>query len=63
MTESDPEELLHSEAVLLRLVQAALEGLEDVAAGRVLDEAALDDVLGRSASRLAARTAPRPSTS
>jgi predicted transcriptional regulator len=30
----------------LMLVQAALEGLEDVAAGRVLDEAELDQALG-----------------
>ncbi|MFN3415558.1 MAG: hypothetical protein ACK4ZD_04505 [Caldimonas sp.] len=36
---------LEAEHAGLVLVQAALEGLEDLAAGRVLDEAALDQAL------------------
>lgn len=42
MTES---QALQSEAALARLCEAALEGLEDLAAGRVLDGVALDDAL------------------
>lgn len=44
MTESGPPDL-DTEAALMSLCEAALEGLGDLAAGRLLEEVALDDVL------------------